>query len=207
MNAGHIDRFFSVLASELDRSATVMITGAAAGSLLGHVRPSQDIDFSIRLVRGHGHDWPTVEAAVARTVKLTSIQANYAEDIDRWGMISLLDYTRHTRPYKRFGKLTVRVLDPAYWAIGKLTRYLRPDIRDLVAVLKAQRVPHEQAVRIWGRALRASPRSAVCELFRRHVEAFLRQNGRKIWGKGFDADAAVNAFHRAAGIVRQAAKV
>ena len=194
MNAGHIDRFFGVLASELNRPAAVTITGAAAGSLLGYVRPSQDIDFAIRLLRDRGHHWPIVEAAVTRTVKLTNIQANYAEDIDRWGMISLLDYARHTRPYKRFGTLTVRVLDPAYWAIGKLTRYLESDIDDLRGVLGKQRPSPKKVIAVWSRALRASPRSSACTQFRQHVEHFLRAYGRDIWGSSTDVDALVRYF-------------
>lgn len=200
MTGRQIQRFFQVLARELDEPATVIITGAAAGSLLGHVRPSLDIDFAIRSSRHDRRSWQRIEGAVERTVRLTGIQANFAEDIDRWGLISLLDYPRHTHPYRRFGKLNVRVLDPAYWSIGKMSRYLDPDVRDLVSVLKRQRVPASLLVRVWARALRASPRSMALSQFRRQAENFLRAYGRAIWGTRFDSEQAIRLFHRQAGI-------
>lgn len=42
----------------------------------------------------------------------TGIPANVAEDIDRWGMITLLDYQRTSKRHAMFGKLDVRLLGP-----------------------------------------------------------------------------------------------
>lgn len=199
MNARQIDRFFQVVGRELKRPARVIVTGAAAGALWGHVRPSLDIDFAIR-VRGGARGWAAVEAAVERAKQLTSIEANYAIDIDRWGAITLLDYDRHTHYYKTFGQLKVELLDPAYWTIGKLTRSLQTDLDDLVAVLKRRKHPLRPLLRLWGRALRKSPRSVVCTQFRHQVEQFLRGSGRQVWGKAFDAPRAIAAFHRYANV-------
>lgn len=199
MNQRQIDRFLRVFARELGESATVILTGAAAGSLWGHVRPSLDIDFAIRPAgRGTSH-WKRVEEAARQTTALTGITANYAEDIDRWGPISLLDYRRRTLPYRRFRKLEVRLLDPAYWSIGKISRYLDPDVHDLVAVLKRQRVSATRVVRIWARALRASPPSAACSQFHKQAEHFLRTYGRTIWGRHVDPEGAVRRFARELG--------
>lgn len=200
MTERQIQRFFRVLARELNRSARVIVTGAAAGSLWGSVRPSLDIDFAITLARRDRRGQDALEAAIARTVRLTGIQANYAQDIDRWGQISLLDYRRHTMPYKRFGTLEVRLLDPVYWSIGKISRYLDPDVQDLLAVLTRRRVPTRRLMQTWARALRASPPSPARAQFRAQAEHFLRSHGRAIWGRSFDAQAAIRHFHRAAGI-------
>lgn len=200
MNPRQIHTFFRVLARELNQPARVVLTGAAAGSIWGSVRPSLDIDFEITLRHHRATQWEAVERAVARTIRLTGIPANYAEDIDRWGQISLLDYRRHTRPYRRLGKLEVRLLDPAYWSIGKISRYLDPDVQDVIGALRRQRVPAARVIRVWAGALRASPRSAALAQFRRQAEHFLRSYGRTIWGKPFDADDAVRRFHRAAGL-------
>ena len=200
MNKRQIERFFRTLARELDRPARVIVTGAAAGSLWGSIRPSLGIDFAITLLRGSRRGWEEVEGAIARTVKLTGIQAHYAEDIDRWGSISLLDYRRRTTPYRTFGKLAVRLLDPAYWSIGKISRYLEPDVQDLVAVLQRQRIHPPRLIKLWARALRSSPPSTVRAQFRAQAEHFLRTFGRTIWGKRFDADAAIRQFHHAAGL-------
>lgn len=195
MNQSQIDRFFRILARELNAPATVMVTGAAAAALWGHARPSVDIDFAITFAPAGRRRWDALEVAVQRTTQVTGIGANYAEDIDRWGAITLLDYTRHTHRYRRFGTLDVRLLDPAYWSIGKVSRYLAPDVQDMEAVLRGERVPAARAIRLWARALRASPRSTACAQFRRQVEHFLRGSGRKVWGRSFDTEAAIRLFH------------
>lgn len=195
-----IDRFFRILADEFGRQATLIVTGAAAGSLWGHVRPSRDIDFGVVLAGRNPQAWHAFQAAVDRTSRQTGIQVNYAEDIDRWSSITLLDWRRHAVRYRRFGKLDVRVLDPVYWSIGKMGRYFDLDVHDLVAVLTRRRIPATRLIRVWAKALRASPHSPAVFQFRVQVEHFLRVHGRGIWGRRFDADAAIRQFHRAAEI-------
>lgn len=200
MNRGQIDRFFKVLAAQFDGELKILLTGAAAAAIWGQVRPSVDVDFG---VQGKARDktmWERLETAVERTIRLTGTQANYAEDIDRWGLITLLDYRRHTRPYRRFGRLEVRLLDPAYWSIGKMTRYLDPDVRDMIRVFKRQKIPADRLARLWGRALRRSPRSTALIQFRRQVEDFMRTHGPALWGKKFDAGKTLSRFYTAAGI-------
>lgn len=194
-----IERFFRTLAQEFGEPATVIVTGAAAGSLWGHIRPSQDIDFGAQ-IGGDPTGWERFQAAVNRTAQRTGIQVNYAEDIDRWSSITLLDYRRHTVPYRRFGKLSVRLIDPVYWSIGKLGRYFDLDVDDIVTVLRRKHMPAASTIRVWAKALRASPRSTAVIQFRSQVEHFLRTYGPAIWGRKFDAEAAVQHFHRAAGI-------
>ena len=195
-----VHEFFEVLAKEWDQPAQVILIGAAAGALWGSVRPSQDVDFEIRMAHTNPSLEKDFEAAVQRTVKRTGLQANYGEEIGRWGMISLLSYREHTVPYRHFGKLKVCLLDPVYWAIGKLNRYTQSDVQDVEWVLRKKGASPEEAIRVWGRALRESPLSEAKLLFRKHVEHFLRAHGREIWGAKFDADAAVRAFRRRAGI-------
>jgi hypothetical protein len=197
MSPEQINRFFRTLAKELPHPTTIILTGAAAGSLLGHVRASADVDFAILTGSDDAARWQQVEAAIARVELLTKIQAQYAEDIDRWSSVSLLDYRRHTRRYRRFGSLDVRILDPSYWAIGKLSRYLPQDRADLVAVFSRHRLSPESLVRLWARALRASPRSLALTQFRDHIEDFLRSDGVRIWGRTFDAEATIQRFRRA----------
>ena len=189
-----IDRFFQILTEEFDQPATVILTGAAAGSLLGNIRASRDIDFAVQPARRDARTWERLAAAIERTMQQVGIEVNYAEDIDRWSSITLLDYRRHTTAYRQFGALQVRILDPIYWSIGKLARYLALDIHDVVAVLKRHGVPLSRALAVWGRALRSSPKSAALFQFRSHVEHFLRTYGRAIWGRAFDEEDAVQRF-------------
>jgi hypothetical protein len=197
---GQIDRFLRTLAAEVGTPARAYLTGAAAAALWGRVRPSLDVDLGLQLKRGAKADWESIERAVERTTRLTGIPVNIAEDIDRWGMITLLDYRRSSRLYRQFGLLEVRLLHPANWSIGKLTRNLDADIRDVAEVFRRQTVPLTKVASTWGRALRASPASTTQFQFRRNVEHFFHRHGRAIWGASFDPDAAISSFRRASRI-------
>lgn len=201
MTRHRIEKFLAVLGAELQISARAYVTGAAAAALWGRVRPSLDIDLGIE-PRGKPRNaaWPQIQDAVERAARLTGIAASAAADIDRWGMITLLDYRRTSRLHARYGRLEVRLLDPANWAIGKLTRFLEPDVRDVSEVLRRQGVGAIRAARVWGRALRASPPSTAQFQFRQNVETFLESQGARIWGARFDAAPVLRAFTRAAGI-------
>ena len=198
MNPKEVDRFFQAVAKAYPGKATVYLTGAAAGALMGNIRPSLDIDFGV--VLKNRQDWDTLSAAIGKAKTLSGVAVNFDEDIDRWGMITLMDYPKHSRVYKTFGGLTVKLLDPATWSIGKMTRFLDPDARDMAAVLKKQKVTAAKVAGVWGKALKASPRSEAQNLFRKQVEYFLKSYGPGIWGKGFDSEKAVGIFRRAAGI-------
>src|SRR3989338_3441186 len=109
MTPQQIARFFTVMARALDAPATVVLTGAAAGTLMGAGRPSLDVDFAVVLPWGRpAVPWSRVEQAVQAATRQTGIAAQFAEDISRWSLISFLEYRRHTRPYRRFGRLDVR---------------------------------------------------------------------------------------------------
>jgi hypothetical protein len=200
MNPKKINQFFDTLSNQTSQKATVILTGAAAGSLLGRVRPSMDIDFAIELAKKGAASWKDLDEAVKRTVQATGVQANFAEDIDRWCQISLLDYKRHSLAYRTFGTLRVRLMDPAYWSIGKMTRYLDFDLRDMIGVFKRQKIPPEKLARLWGKALKKSPRSLVLSQFRKQVEHFFSAHGKKVWGKKFDARRTLTHFYEQAGI-------
>jgi hypothetical protein len=202
MTRRRIERFLATLAVEIAAPARAYLTGAAAAALWGRVRPSLDVDLGLELKTRSATGWESIERAIERTTRLTGIPVNAAEEIDRWGMITLLDYKRTSRRYRQFGALEVRLLHPINWSIGKLTRYLDPDVRDVVEVFRRQDVARAQAAGTWGRALRASPASSAQFQFRRNVEHFFARHGRAIWGASFDLAAATAAFHRAAGIRR-----
>ena len=188
------------MAKELDDPAEVILTGAVAGAIFGNVRSSADIDFAIEPKRSGKGCWDRVDAALRQTSRATGINVQYARDIDRWGMISLLDYRKKTLPYRKFGGIDVRTLDPAHWAIGKFSRYLEQDVQDLAAVFKKKKVAPILLAQTLGRALRKSSPSSQCFQFRRHIEHFFQEYGRKIWRARFDPDASIRAFHRHAGI-------
>ena len=203
-----IDRFFKTLAVEFQESAAILVTGAAAASLWGTLPPSQDLDFEIRLSGNHTSSWERFRSAITRTTQQTGIQARYAEDIDRWSGIALLN-RRRAALHRKFSTLSVRLLEPVHWSIGKLGRNSGGDVTDVVQVFTRTRVSAPAAIRVWGAALKESQSSESEALshFQSQVEGFLGTHGRTIWGKTFDVEAAIARFQRAAGVAPLLVKV
>lgn len=204
MNKQAIERYFSLLSRKFHEPCLIILTGAGAGVVYGRVRATMDLDFAVKLKgpssAAKSGRWEDFSKAVQVVTLQTGIDAQYAEDIDRWSSITLLDYENHTCPFKRFGKIEVRLLDPCHWAIGKFSRYLDSDIRDLIQVLQKTKTPWRRLTQVLGKSLRKSPKSTACFLFRRQVEDFLSAYGRSIWGKEFSKEAAIQRFHRDAKI-------
>ena len=200
MDRRQIDHFFKILDAEFNKGARIILTGAAAGHIMGSKRPSVDIDFAIKLKKPGALEWEELESAIRKAIAETGIQANYAEDIDKWGMITLLDYENNIKIYKKYGSLAVWVLSPAFWSIGKVTRFLDPDIKDMIQVFRKTKIPPIKLAKVWGRALRESPRSTVLTRFRRQAESFFESYGIKIWGLSFNSARAIGQFHKSAGI-------
>jgi hypothetical protein len=179
----------------------IILTGGAEALLLGSSRPTADVDFGIALTARKADEepsWAAVETAIAGASQAAGVVIQYSTDIDRWSLVIMPNYRRHTQPYRRYGRVTVHLLEPAYWAVPKLARYLDTDRLDLQVVLRSQRVRPQHLAQVCGRALRTSPRSSALFLFRQDVEDFLRTHGAQVWGDDFDAGAAIGVFHRAA---------
>ena len=202
MNKSQIDRYFKVLAKLYPKECRIILTGAVAGVLYGRIRPTMDIDFSVRTGQ-----WDDFSKVVEEARLRTGIVAQYAEDIDRWSAITLMDYEKHTYLYRRFGSIEIRLMEPPYWAIGKLSRYLDTDIQDLVKVFKKTNTHWRDVSSVAGEALRKSPKSTACSQFRRQVEDFLKNQGRKVWKQRFTFEEAIILFHKHAGIRQTIAKI
>ena len=195
MNKTQVERFFKVVSERYPRKCRVILTGAAAGALYGRVRATMDIDFSAKTA-----DWTRFSNAIREASLQTGIAAQFAEDIDRWSPITLMDYQRHIYLQKKFQGVEIYLMETPYWAIGKLSRYLDSDIQDLVKVFKKTHTSWQDAASVAGRALRRSPKSTSCILFGKQVENFLRRFGRRVWGRAFDREKAVSLFRKYAGV-------
>lgn len=204
MRKNIVDLFFIELDRALAIPASVVLTGAAAGALYGNIRQSADIDFEIRF-RGkkrkgdQGRD-EIVQGLMREISSKLGIAANYSDDISHWSMINYLDYRKSSMPYKKIGKIDVRLMAPEYWTIGKMTRFLEIDVKDILKVIRKKRLRAERLISLWARALRASPLSLTKGQFRRNVESFLNIHGKKLWGATFDRPKAIADFRRLAGL-------
>ena len=184
MQRKHLRQFFRALGEAWPHKTTVLVTGGAAALLLGGARPTDDVDFEVRF-HTSGASWEAFTTAVQRVSESTKIGAQYAESIDRWTQITLLDYRSHAQRMGRFGAIEVRLLDPIYWSIGKVSRYEDRDIQDLIAVFRRHQPDPAAVARLWHRALRKSPKSTHLRLTLKQALHFFRTHGKRIWGPRF----------------------
>ncbi len=190
MKKTDLDKFFSEVAKELQQPTQIFLTGGVLAWFYGGVRPTIDIDFALK-TEGK---WEESSLILRKVGQRLGIPLEYSEDISRWGMIGLSGFTEGARPYKTFGKLSVFLLDPVIWSIGKLSRYTADDLSDLVAVFKNQKPDPARTVQIWAQALLESPRSSEHHLFVKKIEDFLSFHGKEIWGKDFDSRRLLDDF-------------
>lgn len=182
--------FFEELARRVAHPVDVVLTGGAAAALEGGARPTVDVDFEARARAGRRD----LAAAIEAAGRASGVIPHFSEDIDRWSAITLGGYRGRARLWRRFGNVTVRLLDPADFAIGKLARGTADDMRDLAAVFRRRRPSWRVAARRWGEALRRSPHSSATSLFARQVGWFFRGEGPKLWRRGYDPEQAIRLF-------------
>ncbi len=181
--------FFKRLDQRLNRSAEVIIVGASAGSLMGHIRPSFDIDFEIRVKGSKAASVRAdLEAAIHAAIDEAGVAVNYSENVGGWSMISYLNYRKTAVLYQKVGKLNLKLIAPEYWTIGKMTRFLELDIQDMIKIIRGKKIPPERLIKIWIAAVKASDLSLELGQFRDHVVYFLKKHGRRIWGKNTDVE-------------------
>jgi len=187
--------FFKRLDQRLNRSADVIIVGASAGSLMGHIRPSFDIDFEIRVKGPKGAKVRTaLEFAIHEASNEAGVAVNYSENVGGWSMISYLNYRKTAVPYQKVGKLNLKLIAPEYWTIGKMTRFLELDIQDMIKIIRGKKIPLSRLIKIWIAAVNASDLSLELGQFRDHVVYFLKKHGRRVWGKDTDVEKWIGLF-------------
>ena len=198
MRRGDIDRFFLEVSREIVVPVRVYLTGGIASWFMGGDRPTEDIDFGLSVAKGH---WDQVEKSFQGVSQRLNIPIQFSDDIGRWGMVGVSGYEKGSRLYKKFAKISVYLLDPAIWSVGKINRYYRSDVEDLRAVLKKQKTTPIKLIQAWAKALRESPRSSAQLLFVKTGEDFLKNYGNEIWGEGFDSAKSIAYFRKLAGLL------
>ena len=201
MRKRQIDGFFRELDRELGVDGQIILVGASAGSLMGHIRPSVDIDFEIRLKgRRSASKAEALDRSIRKVAEKMGVAVNYSQNVSRWSMINFMDYRKTALSYKVFGKLTVKLIAPEYWTIGKMGRFIRTDMTDIQKIIRIKKLKASSLIKIWARALKHSELSLELGQYRRHVEFFLARYGPRLWEKSFDAEKAIRLFRKLAGI-------
>jgi len=109
------------------------------------------LDFQVSFKKKSSSFSQVFQVAIEAVAKETGIAAQYDAAIESWSSISWPQARPKSRLYRNFGPVEVRILDPLWWAVGKLARYLKYDISDLVIVLKATHTKPEVAAKVWGK--------------------------------------------------------
>jgi hypothetical protein len=189
------EAYFTELGKRLPAHTVIVLTGGIAASILADARTTDDIDFAV--IKPLSKHWDAVSDVLHNMAKKHGIDIYFSEDMDRWSSVTLLDWKKHTKLHRKSGALDVRILDPLYFSIGKIARGTERDLADLEMVFKAQNVDWKPLVKLWAKALKKSPRSAVLPSAKRQMENFLKNSGPEIWGKLFKAEEAVALFREA----------
>ena len=188
------DAYFKALGGELQTPLVLVLTGGIAAGIMADERTTDDIDFAI--LRYTRKILPELEALLRRLAKKRGILVQYSTDIDRGSSVSFLDWKKHSRPYTRQGFLEVRVLDPYYWSIGKITRGTERDLKDLEAVILKQKLDWRKLASLWSKALRKSPPSTALFNVRKQMESFLVNSKKGIFDGNYDASEAAAYFQK-----------
>ena len=200
MRKNLIDLFFLELSKETNSPTEIILTGAAAGVLYGHVRMSLDLDFEIRPKVQNEAYLLYLYDLVKKISSRTGIEVNYSEDIGHWSMIDFLEYRDKAIPYKKMGKLDIKLMAPEYWTIGKIARFLEMDTSDIIHVIRKKKIDADRLIQLWARAFKASPLSLTKKQFLDHVNSFIKTYGKRAWGKAFDPEKALVKFKKASGL-------
>ena len=198
MRPNDIDSFFKLLAKEISFPVTVILTGGGAAILSGVSRATQDLDFQITLPRATAARRLVFQQAIEEVEKKTGIAAQYDASIETWSSIAWPSAKAKSSRYRRFGPIDVRILDPLWWSVGKIARYLTYDVSDVVTVFRQMKIKPEIAMRNWGKALGRSPLSNMQSIFKRQAFDFLSRHGSTIWGSNLDKEKLQNIFLTAA---------
>lgn len=194
-----IDLFFQTLSEEWPHAAEILLVGGAVALVLGGNRPTEDIDFEVSLVPG-AKRWDDFQSVVEEVKEKTKIRVQFSESIERWSMISFLDYANHKHRilFKRYGKIHVFLLKPAYWSIGKVGRYLDQDIKDMILVFSKEKIDPLALARLWRKALDQSPRSTQLFNVKKQMHHFFKRYGPKIWGRYLPLEKILPLFEKEA---------
>ena len=191
MNRRSIEQFFKKLGENVGHPARIYLTGGIASWFWGGERPTEDIDFGLQVPGGA---FPEIEKSILDLSQSLKVPVQFSEDIGRWGTVGLSDYRKGAKLHRKFGKVSVYLLDPAVWSVGKINRYYQSDVADLRKVLRSQKVGLSKLLKTWARALKESPRSSHHALFVKTARDFLKNYGKEVWGRGFQIERSLAAF-------------
>ena len=185
--------FFKTLAGAYPEAMDILLIGGSAALLMGGTRATYDIDFEIK-PKNQKADLETLFHKTKEIADRTGIGAQFGTSVERWSELSMLDYAKHKKLFHRFGNLTVYVLEPPYWSIGKVARYWDQDIQDMISVFSHEKTDPLALANVWQRVLKESQPSTLLFNLKKQMSHFFKTHGPGIWGKSLPLDKILPLF-------------
>lgn len=171
-----IDLFFQKISEKCPAViGTIYVTGGAALILYGIPLMTVGIDFEI--------PEGLSEEKIMAVSKEMGIPVQFGTDIERWGMTALAGYREQSKPYKSFGGLTVKIVDPLNLIAPKLSRFLDRDIEDVKVLIENFKISRHQLLEHLKQVYARSPISTEKGLFRNQVAQFLKDYQQELWNR------------------------
>lgn len=200
MTSRDIGRFFKALAREWPHPTDILLLGGAAAVIGGSKRPTYDVDFEVAFGgRQATEDAEVFASALRKAEDASGVQGQFTEDIGAWSSITLPPWRNSVVPWKQFGQIDVKLLDPGLYVVSKLRRGDADDFADLVLVARKNGVGWRRIALLCGKAVKLSPASTAIRGFIRRVEYLFNSRGREVWGAGFQAAPAIAMFRLTGG--------
>lgn len=123
------------------------------------------------------------EEDILSVAKEIGIIVEFAVDIERWGMTALFHYREGAALYQKFGRLTVKIVDPLNIIAPKLARFIERDIEDAVILIQKFKIPRQGLLNHLEEVYQRSPASLEKGQLRGNIGRFLKKYQEELWGK------------------------
>ncbi len=196
MERGALDQFFAEVGRGLTHPMRVYLTGGTVTFPWGGNRPPEGVGFGIHACGPAAMD---CQGQLETAGEGTGIPVRLKGLPGIMERLYLPDFKRGAKLYRRFGRLSVYLLDWRYWSLGKLCRNEASDLRDLQVVINKIRPSPYDLIRFWGKTIREGASTLYLPSLVEAVEGFFQKHGREIWGEQLEIARLTAGFRRLVG--------
>ena len=191
-----LDKFFEEISRRLKSPVRVYLTGGTVSYLWGGHRPPEGTTFGLHCSGSAVWDLQDEIDAASQSTGLPHKIKGMSGLLER---VYLPDYKKGAKLMKRFGRLSVYLLDWKIWSIGKVSRGEAADLQDLKVVFQKLRPSPFEVLKVWEKAFSSGMTPLQHQSYVRSVEAFFQKFCQEIWGDHMNPKKVLTLFRRRAG--------
>ena len=196
MEREKLDKFFEGISRRLKSPVRVYLTGGTVSYLWGGNRPPEGTSFGLHCSGPAVWDLQHEMEAVSQSTGLPHKIKSLPGLLER---VYLPDYKKGAKLWKRFGRLSVYLLNWKVWSIGKISRGESSDHQDLRVVFQKLRPSPFEVLKIWEKAFASGMTPLQHQTYVRSVETFFQKFCQEVWGVHMDPQKVLTLFRRRAG--------